>query len=405
MPIGFEIDERVAAVARRTTAFVQDVVIPEERACDGNVHAGPEPLRRRLQQAARDAGVFAPHVGAEWGGHGLDLRGQAVVFEEAGLLAARPAGAELRGTRRGQHAPARGGRHRGAEGALPAPAGRGRRPLLLRDDRARARRRLRPARAAHHARPGSPAAGGSTAASGSSPAPTARRSPSAWPAPSGEPGRRGRRHDVPRRRRQPRHDGSSGTSTPWTRACSAGTARSSSTTAWCADDAVLGEVDQGFAYAQVRLGPARMTHCMRWLGAARRAHDIALERAAERAAVRLTLADLGMVQQMIADNEIDIAASRALLIRRACWELDQGRSARQAHRRSPRPSSPRRSAGSSTARVQICGALGVSGDVPLARLSARGAAVPDLRRPVRDPPLGHRRSVRSGAATSAVAAQ
>src|SRR3954454_3669668 len=84
MPIGFEIDERVAAVARRTTAFVQDVVIPEERACDGDVHAGPEPLRRRLQDAAREAGVFAPHIGAEWGGLGLDLCGQAVVFEAAG---------------------------------------------------------------------------------------------------------------------------------------------------------------------------------------------------------------------------------------------------------------------------------------------------------------------------------
>src|SRR3954452_9678250 len=83
MPIGFEIDERVAAVARCTTAFVQDVVIPEERACDGKEHAGPEPLRRRLQQGARDAGVFAPHVGTVWGGLGLDLWGQALVCEAA----------------------------------------------------------------------------------------------------------------------------------------------------------------------------------------------------------------------------------------------------------------------------------------------------------------------------------
>ena len=58
--------------------------------------------------------------------------------------------------------------------------------------------------------------------------------------------------------------------------CSAGTARSSSTTCSCRTAAVLGEVDQGFEYAQVRLGPARMTHCMRWLGAARRAQDIAV---------------------------------------------------------------------------------------------------------------------------------
>ena len=40
-------------------------------------------------------------------------------------------------------------------------------------------------------------------------------------------------------------------------------------------DAVLGEVGKGFRYAQVRLAPARLTHCMRWLGSAIRAHDIA----------------------------------------------------------------------------------------------------------------------------------
>ena len=40
---------------------------------------------------------------------------------------------------------------------------------------------------------------------------------------------------------------------------------------------VLGRVGEGFRYAQVRLAPARLTHCMRWLGAARRAHDIATD--------------------------------------------------------------------------------------------------------------------------------
>ncbi len=89
------------------------------------------------------------------------------------------------------------------------------------------------------------------------------------------------------------------------------------------DDAVLGAVDEGFAYAQVRLGPARMTHVMRWLGAARRGHDVAVDYVARRDGFGSRLGDLGMVQQMVADNEIDIAATRALLTR-ACWELDQG---------------------------------------------------------------------------------
>ncbi|MGW0950109.1 acyl-CoA dehydrogenase family protein [Streptomyces sp. NPDC002623] len=45
------------------------------------------------------------------------------------------------------------------------------------------------------------------------------------------------------------------------------------------DQAVLGEVGKGFAYAQVRLAPARLTHCMRRLGLAYRAHDLAVSRA------------------------------------------------------------------------------------------------------------------------------
>src|ERR1700682_5382826 len=44
---------------------------------------------------------------------------------------------------------------------------------------------------------------------------------------------------------------------------------------WVPDDQVLGEVHEGFRYAQVRLAPARLSHCMRWHGAATRAHEIA----------------------------------------------------------------------------------------------------------------------------------
>src|SRR3954447_10762680 len=71
---------------------------------------------------------------------------------------------------------------------------------------------------------------------------------------------------------------------------------------------ILGELGEGFKAAQVRLSPARLTHCMRWLGAARRAHDTAVAYAAERPMFYSRLGDLGMAQQMIADNEIDILA-------------------------------------------------------------------------------------------------
>ena len=88
-------------------------------------------------------------------------------------------------------------------------------------------------------------------------------------------------------------------------------------------DAVLGEVGQGFRYAQVRLGPARLTHCMRWLGLARRALDIALDGAAERELFGSRLEDLGLAQGLIADSVIDIEASRSL-IGWAAGVLDSG---------------------------------------------------------------------------------
>jgi alkylation response protein AidB-like acyl-CoA dehydrogenase len=92
------------------------------------------------------------------------------------------------------------------------------------------------------------------------------------------------------------------------------------------DEDVLGEVGEGFRYAQVRLAPARLTHCMRWLGAAQRAHDVALERATRRELFGSRLSDLGLAQGHIADSEIDLHASRSL-IRQAAWDVEKGRSA------------------------------------------------------------------------------
>jgi alkylation response protein AidB-like acyl-CoA dehydrogenase len=132
------------------------------------------------------------------------------------------------------------------------------------------------------------------------------------------------------------------------------------------DSAVLGEVDEGFRYAGVRLGPARLTHCMRWLGAARRAHEIAVAMAAERRAFGDRLADLGMAQQMIADSEIDLAAARGLILR-ACWEIDQGVDSSDSS--SIAKTFVSEAVGRIVDRsVQIAGGLGVSEDLPLARI-------------------------------------
>ncbi|MCP2324260.1 alkylation response protein AidB-like acyl-CoA dehydrogenase [Hamadaea flava] len=132
--------------------------------------------------------------------------------------------------------------------------------------------------------------------------------------------------------------------------------------------AVLGEVDRGFANAQVRLGPARLTHCMRWLGVARRAHEIMLGYVVDRELFGSRLADLGLAQHLIADNEIDLAASRAL-IRTAAVALDQGSRANQET--SIAKTFVSEAVGRVVDRsVQLCGAQGVSHDLPLARFLA-----------------------------------
>lgn len=86
---------------------------------------------------------------------------------------------------------------------------------------------------------------------------------------------------------------------------------------------ILGEIGQGFRYAQVRLVPARLTHCMRWLGAAQRAHDIATCYAKEREAFGQTLIRHEGVGFMLADTEIDLHLTR-LGVRHCAWLLDQG---------------------------------------------------------------------------------
>jgi len=69
---------------------------------------------------------------------------------------------------------------------------------------------------------------------------------------------------------------------------------------------VLGEVGKGFDYAQVRLAPARLTHCMRWLGACLRAQEIAAEYAVKRHAFGKPLIEHEGVGFMLAENRIEL---------------------------------------------------------------------------------------------------
>ncbi|MBU2952912.1 acyl-CoA dehydrogenase family protein [Marinobacter sp. F3R08] len=86
---------------------------------------------------------------------------------------------------------------------------------------------------------------------------------------------------------------------------------------------ILGEVGKGFRYAQVRLAPARLTHCMRWLGAAQRAHDEASHYARNRQSFGKRLGDHQGVGFMLADNEMDMLTIR-LSILHCAWVLDSG---------------------------------------------------------------------------------
>jgi acyl-CoA dehydrogenase len=82
MSVEFSPEPPVADLARRTAEFIRETVIPVEEQCRGVARS--EKIRVKLQQAAKEAGVFASHVGTEFGGHGLDMRGRAAVYEEAG---------------------------------------------------------------------------------------------------------------------------------------------------------------------------------------------------------------------------------------------------------------------------------------------------------------------------------
>ncbi|MGF6529428.1 acyl-CoA dehydrogenase [Paraburkholderia sp. GAS206C] len=87
--------------------------------------------------------------------------------------------------------------------------------------------------------------------------------------------------------------------------------------------AVLGDIHRGLEYAQIRLSPARLSHCMRWLGAATRAHEIAVEYATRRHAFGKRLIDHEGVGFMLADNLIDLQQS-ALMIDWCASVLDSG---------------------------------------------------------------------------------
>jgi alkylation response protein AidB-like acyl-CoA dehydrogenase len=92
-------------------------------------------------------------------------------------------------------------------------------------------------------------------------------------------------------------------------------------------DSILGERGGGFALAQARLGPGRITHCMRWIGVAQRAFELMLARALERETRGHKLADYQTIQNWIADSAAEIHGFRLMTLH-AAWLMDRGASAR-----------------------------------------------------------------------------
>lgn len=88
---------------------------------------------------------------------------------------------------------------------------------------------------------------------------------------------------------------------------------------------MLGNPGEGFRYAQIRLAPARLSHCMRWHGLATRAQEIATDYACRREAFGKLLIDHEGVGFMLAENQIDLKQAE-LMIDWCAGVLDAGES-------------------------------------------------------------------------------
>jgi acyl-CoA dehydrogenase len=349
-----------------TREFVEANVIPLDDEHDGDVEsAGGDELRASLQDRARAAGVFAPQAPVAHGGLGLGMVDRAPVFEAAGRSLFGPMALNI-------NAPDEGNIHLLDHVATADQRERFLDPL--------ARGAVRSAFAMTEPAPGA----------GSDPsalATRAVRTDGGWRITGRKwfiTGADGASFYIV----MARTNGSPGDLAGATmflasaqspgievlrhmrtvdKSMLGGHCEMTFTDVFVPDGDVLGGVDEGFRYGQVRLGPARMTHVMRWLGAAQRAHEVAVRHVAGRELFGSRLSDLGMMQQQIADNEIDLAAARALLME-ACRELDDGRRAAKS------TSIAKTFAAEAIDRVvdratQMCGGLGVSSDLPVAKIA------------------------------------
>ncbi|HLZ56679.1 MAG TPA: acyl-CoA dehydrogenase family protein [Ktedonosporobacter sp.] len=138
---------------------------------------------------------------------------------------------------------------------------------------------------------------------------------------------------------------------------------------------LLGEEGGGFAIAQARLGPGRIHHCMRSIGVAQRALEMMCQRATARIAFGKPLAEQGMVQDWIAQSQIEIEQARLLTLK-AAWVIDtQGKKAAQNEIAMIKIIVPTMHTNVVNRAIQTFGGAGMCDDFPLASMWAHGRAM------------------------------
>ena len=319
----FSLSSHQLDLQARTQRFVKEVVMPYEHDPRQDAHGPSEELRSELVAHARAAGLLTPHASVAHGGMGLSHVDKAVVFEEAGYSPLGPVAMNI-------HAPDEGNIHLMELVATPAQQQRWLLPLV--------QGHVRSCFCMTEPAPGS----------GSDPSmlqTTARREGDDYVIDGVKwliTGAVGAGFAIIMARIEG-EGGASGMagptmfladmSQPGIRIERQMNAMDSCFTGGHAvvrfeglrvpATDVLGEAGQGLKYAQVRLAPARLTHCMRWLGAARRAHEVAANYARGRHAFGKPLAEHEGVSFMLADNEMDLHTAR-LTIWHCAWLLDSG---------------------------------------------------------------------------------
>jgi acyl-CoA dehydrogenase len=125
----------------------------------------------------------------------------------------------------------------------------------------------------------------------------------------------------------------------------------------------LMEVGDGLRVTQIRLGPARLTHCMRWLGLAKRCLEIAGDYVSVREGFGVRLGTRESVQIRLGEIAAEIATGR-LLVMHAAWKLDQGDRAQKEISMAKVFVADLLNKAADSA-IQLCGARGYSADTVL----------------------------------------